>query len=165
MEGSKLKVSDALSCLYSEEKHKISDVIPLNFLLHFTDYKIHKDCDNLAKKLYAHKRVNMLTKDRCNYDRQAKHKPIERYQAPKTTKKCKKTRAVAENNECQYVDALQQLLQATLPSNQNPLKKLELIDKPLTIKEDQESKQVVNTIRKTPTEMYTPPHLPNRAAR
>ena len=29
MEGSKLKVSDALSRLYSEEKHKISDVIPL----------------------------------------------------------------------------------------------------------------------------------------
>ena len=32
LEGSKLKVSDALSRLYSEEKHKISDVIPLNFL-------------------------------------------------------------------------------------------------------------------------------------
>ena len=32
LEGSKLKVSDALSHLYSEEKHKISDVIPLNFL-------------------------------------------------------------------------------------------------------------------------------------
>ena len=29
LEGSKLKVSDALSRLYSEEKHKISDVIPL----------------------------------------------------------------------------------------------------------------------------------------
>ena len=35
MKGTKLKVSDALSRLYSEEKHKISDVIPLNFLLHF----------------------------------------------------------------------------------------------------------------------------------
>ena len=41
MEGSKLKVSDTLSCLYSEEKHKISDIIPLNFLLHFTDYQFH----------------------------------------------------------------------------------------------------------------------------
>ena len=63
MEGSKLKVSDALSHLYSEEKHKISDVIPLSFLLHFTNYKIHKDCNNLAKKLYAHKRVKLPTKD------------------------------------------------------------------------------------------------------
>ena len=55
LEGSKLKVSDALSSLYSEEKHKISDVIPLNFLLHFTDYHLHKESDHLANKLYAHK--------------------------------------------------------------------------------------------------------------
>ena len=144
---------------YCEEKHKISDVIPLNFLLHFTEYKIHKDCDNLAKKLYAHKRAKLPTKDRRNYDRQAKHKPIERYQAQKTTKKSKKVTAVADANEQQYVDALQQLPQTTLTSNQNPLKKLELIDKPLTIKQDQESKQVINTIRQTPPEMYTPPHL------
>ena len=122
MEGSKLKVSDALSRLCSEEKHKISDVIPLNFLLHFTDYKIHKDCDNLAKKLYAHKRAKLLTKDRRNYGRQAKHKPIKRYQAQKTIKKNKKATAVADDNEQQYVDTLQQLLQTMLTSNQNPLK-------------------------------------------
>ena len=89
----------------------------------FTDYKIHKDCNNLAKKLYAHKRAKLQTKDRCNYDRQAKHKPIERYQAQKTTKKNKKATAVADANEQQYVDALQQLPQATLTSNENPLKK------------------------------------------
>ena len=35
LEGNKLKVSNALSRLYIEEKHKVSDVIPLNFLLHF----------------------------------------------------------------------------------------------------------------------------------
>ena len=159
MEGSKLKVSNALSRLYSEEKHKISDIIPLNFLLHFTDYKIHKDCDNLAKKLYAHRRAKLLTKYRRNYDRQAKHKPIERYQAQKMTKKNKKATAVADANEQQYADALQQLPQMTPTSNQNQLKKLEMIDKPLTIKQDQESKQVINTIRETPPEMYTPPHL------
>ena len=101
MEGSKLKVSDTLLRLYSKEKHKISDVIPLNFLLHFTDYKIHKDCDNFAKKLYAHKRAKLPTKDRHNYDRQVKHKPIERYQAQKTTKKNKKARAVADANKWQ----------------------------------------------------------------
>ena len=51
MEGSKLKASDALSRLYSEENNKISDVIPLNFLLHFIDYQLHKECDHLASKL------------------------------------------------------------------------------------------------------------------
>ena len=66
---------------------------------------------------------------------------------------------MVEANEHQYVDSLQQLPQATLTSNQDPLKKLELIDKPLTIKQDQESKQVLNTIRETPPKMYTPPHL------
>ena len=62
MEGSKLKVSDAISRLYSEEKHKISDVIPLKFLLHFTDYQFHKECDHLASKLYAHRRAKLATK-------------------------------------------------------------------------------------------------------
>ena len=34
-----------------------------------------------------------------------------------------------------------------------------MIDKPLTIKQDQEEKQEVNTIREVPPEMYTPAHL------
>ena len=109
LEGSKLKVSDALSCLYSEEKHKISDVIPLNFLLHFTDYQLHKESDHLANKLYA--------------------------------------------------VALQEIPIKSLTRNENPLKKLERIDKPLTIKQDQQEKQVINTIREVPPEMYTPAHL------
>ena len=54
---------------------------------------------------------------------------------------------------------MQQILQSPIISNQNPLKKLELIDKPLSIKQDQESKQSVNTIRETPPKMYTPTHL------
>ena len=82
-----------------------------------------------------------------------KHKPIERYQAEKTSKKNKKATAVAETNDRWYVDTLQQLLQTALIGNKNPLKK------PLTIKQDQESKQVINTIRETLLEMYTPPHL------
>ena len=80
----------------------------------------------------------MPSKDRRNYDRQAKHKPIERYEAQKITKKHKKATAVAAANEHHYVDVLQQLPQSSIPSNQNPLKKLEMIDKPLTIKQDQE---------------------------
>ena len=100
MEGSKLKVSDALSRLYSEEKHKISDVIPLNFLLHFTDYQLHKECDHLASKLYIDRRVKLATKGQRSYDRQAKHKPVERYEPPKTTKKSNKATAIAKINEC-----------------------------------------------------------------
>ena len=159
MEGSKLKVSDALLHLYSEEKHKISDVVPLNFLLHFTHYQFYKECDHLASKLYAHKRAKLATKGQHSYDRQVKHKPIKRYEPPKTTKKSNKGTAVAVTNDRQYVNTLQEIPQITITSNQIPLKKLEVIDKPLTIRQDQESKQVVNTIRDMPPEMYTPTHL------
>ena len=149
LEGSNLKVSDALSRLYSEEKHKISDVIPLNFLLHFTDYQLHKESDHLADKLYAHKRTKLSAKARRNYDRQP----------PKVTKKANTAAAVAKANERQYVAALQEIPIKSLTRNKNPLKKLERIDKPLTIKQDQQEKQVINTIRKVPPEMYTPAHL------
>ena len=159
LDGSKLKVSDALSQLYSEENHKISDVIPLNFLLHFTDYQLYKESDHLANKLYAHKRTKLTTKSQRNYDRQAKHKPVDRYEPPKITKKTNKATAVAKINECQYVNALQEIPIIALTSNENRLKKLERIDKQLTIKQVQEEKQVVNTIREVPPEMYTPTHL------
>ena len=148
LEGNKLKVNDTLSHLYSKETHKISDVIPLSFLLHFTDYQLHKESDHLADKLYAHKRTKLTAKSRRNYDRQAKHKPVDRYEPPKITKKTNKGTAVAKINECQYVNALQEIPITALTSNENPLKKLDRIDKPLTIKQDQEEKQVVNTIRK-----------------
>ena len=109
LEGSKLKVSDALSRLYSEEKHKISDVIPLNLLLHFTDYQLYKESDHLANKLYANKKTKLTTKSRRNYDRQAKHKPVDRYEPPKVTKKTNKVTAVAKINEHQYVNTLQEI--------------------------------------------------------
>ena len=109
LEGSKLKVSDALSCRYSAEKHKISDVILLNFLLHFTDYQLHKESDHLANKLYTHKRTKLSAKTRRNCDRQAKHKPVDRCEPPKITKKTNKAGAVAKVNECQYVEALQEI--------------------------------------------------------
>ena len=159
LEGSKLKVSDALSRLYSEEKHKLSDVIPLNFLLHFTDYQLHKESDELANKLYAHKRTKLSTKPRHNYDRQAKHKPVDRYEPSETTKKGNKEPAVAKVNDQQYASALQEIPMKSLTKNENPLKKLDRIDKPLTIKQDQQKKQVINTIREVPPEMYTPAHL------
>ena len=124
LEGSKLKVSDALSHLYSEEKHKISDVIPLNFLLHFTDYQLHKESDHLANKLYAHKRTKLTAKTRRNYDRQVKHKPVDRYEPPKITKKTNKMTAVAKINERQYVNTLQEIPITALTSNKKSIEKV-----------------------------------------
>ena len=113
----------------------------------------------MANKSYAHKRTKLSAKTRRNYDRQAKHKPVDRYEPPKITKKANKAAAVAKVNECQYVAALQEIPIKSLTRNENPLKKLERIDKPLTIKQDQQEKQVINTIREVPPEMYTPAHL------
>ena len=66
---------------------------------------------------------------------------------------------MAKANERQFVAALQEIPIKSLTRNKNPLKKLERIDKPLTIKQDQQEKQVINTIREVPPEMYTPVHL------
>ena len=54
---------------------------------------------------------------------------------------------------------MQEIPIKSVTRNENPLKKLERIDKPLTIKQDQQEKQVINTIREVPPEMYTPAHL------
>ena len=54
---------------------------------------------------------------------------------------------------------MQEIPIKSLTRNENPLKKLDRIDKPLTIKQDQQEKQVINTIREVPPEMYTPAHL------
>ena len=58
LEGTKLKVSDALSRLYIEEKHKITDVIPLNFLLHTAEPFIHLQYVDSTNELYAHKAIS-----------------------------------------------------------------------------------------------------------
>ena len=63
---------------------------------------------------------------------------MDRYELPNITKKSNKAAAVAKINECQYVAALQEIPIKSLIRNENPLKKLEIIDKPLTIKQDQE---------------------------
>ena len=67
--------------------------------------------------------------------------------------------AVGKVNEQQYVATLQEIPIKSLTRKKNPLKKLERIDKPLTIKQDQQEKQVINTIREVLPEMYTPAHL------
>ena len=64
LEGAKLKVSVALSRLYIEEKHKITDVIPLNFLVHTAEPFIHLEYLDNANELYAHKAITTKTKAR-----------------------------------------------------------------------------------------------------
>ena len=53
-----------------------------------------------------------------------KHKPVDRYEPPKITPR----RRHAENNERQYVAALQEIPIKSLTRNENPLKKLERIN-------------------------------------
>ena len=61
---------------------------------------------------------------------------------------------MAQVNDQQCTAALQEIPIKSLTRNENPLKKLDKIDKPLTIKQDQQEKQVINTIREVPPEMY-----------
>ena len=76
----------------------------------------------MANKLYTHKRTKLTTKSQHSYDRQVKHKPVERYEPPKITKKSNKVTAVAKINERQYANALQEIPITALTSNENLLK-------------------------------------------
>ena len=78
---------------------------------------------------------------------------------PEKTKKTKWLQLWRNINNSRYQVALQQMQSLVDINNENPLKKLDCIDNPLTIKQDQERKQVMNTIRTVPPEMYTPQHL------
>ena len=93
LEGNKLKVSDALSHLYIEEKHKINDVIPLNFLLHYSDRQLLSNYHKAAGIDHlAHNKSKQLLKTRTQYAQKAHTQPLSRYQAgnPKPTNKKEK---------------------------------------------------------------------------
>ena len=164
-----MKVSDALSRLSIDEKHKINDDIPLNFLLHFTDHQFLKQYMHLANRLYAHKQIKNITRSKCNYDRKAKNSPIERYQTlviEKKTRqqtpgaqKVKQLPAKSPEIKKDLQTAVNKAITVFEIGNLNPLQKEEIIDLPLTIKQDQIEKQVVNTIRDIPDEIYKLPHL------
>ena len=72
LQVNKLKVSDTFSFLYIEEKHKMSDVIPLNFLLHYSD---RQSINNYHKatgiKHLAHTRTNQALETRTQYAHKA----------------------------------------------------------------------------------------------
>ena len=139
LEGNKLTVNDTLSRLYIEEKHKINDIILLNFLLHFTDHQFHKQYTHLANKQYAHKQIKTIAKSQHNYDRKAKNKPVERYQLPVIEKKTRQETSVKQNsvqlptNTPDVKPALQQALDNTIVifeiGNKNSLDQTKVIDK------------------------------------
>ena len=54
MQGAKMYVSDALSRLYTEENHKITDIIPLNFLQHTADNCTNDTYKYCTQSLYRH---------------------------------------------------------------------------------------------------------------
>ena len=59
LEGNKLKVSDTLSRLYIKEKHKVSDVILLNFLLHYSDRQLTNNYHKAVREDHVvHTRTN-----------------------------------------------------------------------------------------------------------
>ena len=86
LEGNKLKVSEALSQLYIEEKHKVSDVIPINVLLHYSYRQLMNNYHKAAGVDHLiHTRANEKPETRTRYDRKAHNQQIDRYQAGNTT--------------------------------------------------------------------------------
>ena len=86
LEGNKLEVSDTLSRLYIEEKHKVSDIIPLNFLLHYSDRQLINNYHKAAGIDHlAYTRTNQKSKTCTQYACKAHDQQVERYQADNTT--------------------------------------------------------------------------------
>ena len=54
MQGAKMYVSDTLSRLYTKENHKITDIIPLNFLQYTEDDCTTETYKHCAESLYRH---------------------------------------------------------------------------------------------------------------
>ena len=171
LEGNKLKRSDTLSCLYIEEKHKVSDVIPLNFLIHFTDYQIHRDYNETVLDNYAHNRKKHLPQDskRTGYDRKACNQLISKFQIEHKTPQTKirksslitKTIVASSKVEKHPVvihDTWQQIGQQI--ANKNQTEENITPTAPLTIHHNQLGKQTVNTIREVPKEILTRPERP-----
>ena len=162
LEGNKLKVSDTLSRLYIEEKHKVSNVIPLNFLLHYSDRQLMGNYHKVAGIDHlAHTRTNQKSETRTRYARRAHNQHIERYQAGNTTPADKVNKAksqsaplsiqqkTANEPKSSQLDALQQMVPA---SNTNKLQIISNNMDPLSLHQDQLQKQVVNVTGDTAPE-------------
>ena len=150
--------------LYIKEKHKVSDVILLNFLLHYSDRqltnKYHKAAgiDHLA-----HTRTNQKPETHTQYACKAHNQQVERYQAGNTTPADEANKAksqlatsniqqkVANEPKSYQLDQMQQMVPA---SNTNKLQIISSNTDPLSLHQDQLQKQVVNTIREVPEQFF-----------
>ena len=157
LEGNKLKVSDALSRLYIEEKHKINDVIPLNFLLHYSNRQLLSNYHKAAGIDHlAHNKSKQLLKTRTQYARKAHTQPLSKYQAgnpkptdkkgkrlPQTTLAVDKNKPPKEPNNS-HLDQLKDLVSTPTV---NKLQSVNRTTDPQSLHQDQLQKQVVNMIR------------------
>ena len=163
LEGNKLKVSDALSHLYIEEKHKINDVIPLNFLVHYADRQLFLDYYNAKKEIGHYKHSLEIPKSRTQYARKAHNQQVERFQAgtanklkPTGDKKQKpntvlQSASVSFNPSSSQIGQLDTTGPIMLHNNAQPIMTSK---EPLSLHEDQLKKQLVNTIREVPQQFF-----------
>ena len=142
----------------------MSDVIPLNFLLHYSDRQLTNNYHKAAGiKHLVHTRANQTLKMRTRYAHKAHNQQIDRYEAgnmkpadkkdQETHPKAITTNKKISNNEPKsyHMDQLQQM--ATVPTTN----KLQLVSNtidPLSLHQDQLQKQVVNTIREVPEQFF-----------
>ena len=130
LEGAKLKASDAVSWLYIEEKHKITDVIPLNFLLHTAEPFIHLQYIDSTNELYAHKAINTKIRSRqdsgvkCQKKQPAPAGPIvptvKQHDKSCVTVKSKSRKTTKDDNPPQIQDIValsSQRMQETITNN------------------------------------------------
>ena len=168
LEGNKLKVSDALSRLYIEEKHKVNDVIPLNFLLHFSDHQLLQNYQGISGFAhYKHSKQKQEPPPRTRYPRKAHSQDIERYQAGKQQVADKNVHTKIPQSESlnkqitskepnkYHLDRLAPTeVIAQLPT-ENKLQHLaSKVKDPLSLHQDQLQKQLVNTIREVPEQFF-----------
>ena len=164
LEGNKLKLSDTLSRLYIEEKHKVSNVILLNFLLHYSDRQLtnnyHKAAgiDHLVQT-----RTNQKSEIHTRHAHRAHNQQIEQYQAGIITPADKANKAKsqlatlntkqksANGPKSSQLDSMQQMVPAP---NTNKLQVISNNIDPLSLHQDQLQKQVVNTIREVPEQFF-----------
>ena len=130
LEGAKLKVSDTLSRLYIEEKHKITDVIPLNFLLYTAEPFIHLQYIDSANELYAHKAINTQIRSRqdpgvkCQKKQPVPAGPmvlnVKQHDKSRVTVKSKARKTTKDDNPAQIQDIVAlspQRMQETITNN------------------------------------------------
>ena len=153
LEGAKLKVSDALSRLYIEEKHKITDVIPLNFLVHTAEPFIHLEYLDNANELYAHKAITTKTKARqtkrsvCQKKQPAPAAPLSN--AVVQTGKCQKIvksgkrKTVGDKKKWQ----IQDFVPDKLPNIQNEVVNKSINPELKTLFDVESNKEVITSIR------------------